>query len=176
VSTLTRTEFAATATEVANELKGLGINLDVTVQDMMTFFSTYYDPKLKTGLSIGMGCRSSYVAATQCMTWFDGHLMTDASTGNGTLIGTTPEQLASWGYGNVTVPNEDARIEACLPLLGAAQFQCWATVDQYLMQEIVPWVPYSQWRSDAITSPRVVTYGFDELATTTALDQLALKQ
>lgn len=40
----------------------------------------------------------------------------------------------------VDVPNVNDRIEACIPLVGAARLQCWAAVDQYLMEKVVPWV------------------------------------
>ncbi len=50
------------------------------------------------------------------------------------------------------VPNVDDRVEACLPLVGSAQFECVASADQYLMENVVPWVPYSQDRY-AATSP-----------------------
>jgi hypothetical protein len=44
------------------------------------------------------------------------------------------------------------------------------------METVVPWVPYSQDRSTTLTSPRVLTYGFDELTgTTPSLDQIALQ-
>ncbi len=91
------------------------------------------------------------------------------------MVGATPDQLRSWGYEVSEVPNVDERVDACVPLVGAAQFQCVASADQYLMENVVPWVPLTQDRSAAIASPRVLTYGFDELTGLTALDQIALK-
>ena len=174
VRTMTRDEFAATAGAVADDLAALGIDLDVEVTDMQTLFILPYDPREKIALLVGIGCRSAYVAATSCLEWFDGRLTTDAQFGNLTLMGTTPDQLRSWGYEVVEVPNVDARIEACVPLIGSAQFQCWAAVDQYLMENVVPWVPYSRMRVAAITSPRVLTYAYDELVGSTSLGHLAL--
>lgn len=42
------------------------------------------------------------------------------------------------------------------------------------MENVVPWVPYSRVRWGAITSPRVLTYAYDELAGSTSLGHLAL--
>ncbi len=48
-------------------------------------------------------------------------------------------------------------------------------VDQYLMENVVPWVPYSQDQAAALTSPRVLAYGFDEVSGNPSLDQIALR-
>ena len=40
--------------------------------------------------------------------------------------------------------------------------QCWAELDQYLMTEVVPWVPYMFVNHVQVVSERVVAYSFDQ--------------
>jgi peptide/nickel transport system substrate-binding protein len=170
VPAITREAFADLAKAVAADLAPLGIQLDVDVVDVDTIWNlTGWE---KIALQVGTGCHSIYVGATPCLSWFDGPFATSLGGAPSSLVGATPDQLKSHGYDVVEVPNVDARIEACI---GASdQFGCWAAVDQYLMEQAVPWVPYAQDKYVAITSPRVVTYAYNELTTTTSLDQLAL--
>jgi hypothetical protein len=66
-------------------------------------------------------------------------------------------------------------VEACLPLVGAAQFQCWAGLDEYLMENVVAWVPYADLRYASLDSPRLASYSFDAFANRPALDRLAVQ-
>ena len=109
--------------------------------------------------------------------FFDGIFDSGSTTddvGNMTNVGATPERLAAWGYEVTEVPNVDARIEACLPLTGSAQFECWAGLDQYLMLEVVPWVPLAARRNVSLVGPRVTSYSWDELSHTPAFDRIAV--
>ncbi len=179
VRAVTRDPYAGVTEAVAADIKSLGINLEVQVLDADSFFAAIGDPKAKVPITVGVGYSGGYVSASGIMSGFDGPLAfgmwMGTEVGNTTMVGATPEQLRRWGYEVTEVPNVDKRVEACLPLVGPEQFQCWAAVDQYLMEYIVPWVPCSQDQYAALTSPRVLTYGFDELVGTTSLDQLALK-
>jgi ABC-type transport system substrate-binding protein len=179
VRAVTRDPYGPVAAAVADDLRALGIDLEVQVLDSDAFFAAIEDPKAKVPLAIGVGYTTGYISATGLLSGFDGPqafvIWEGREIGNTTMVGATPDQLRRWGYGVTKVPNVDERVEACLPLVGSAQSQCWATVDQYLMEYVVPWVPYSQDRYAALTSPRVLTYGFDELVGTTSLDQLAVR-
>ena len=176
VRATTREPFTATARKAAEDFRALGINLEVEVQDMNTFFQGAADPRAKIAMVIGIGFFNGYITAYGTLGVFDSPWAISGDSANGTLVGATAEQLQAWGYEGAEVPpNVDDRIEACIPLVGSAQFPCWAAADQYLMENVVPWVPYSQDRQVALTSPRVLAYGYDELAGTTSLDQIALK-
>jgi peptide/nickel transport system substrate-binding protein len=170
-----REAFAATARAARDQFAALGVGLDVEVLPTEPFFDSYGNATLKTAMWLGIGFFNPYIGAQGFFTPFDGRLAISDEAQNGTLIGATPEQLKGWGYDVTSVPNVDARVEACIPLVGPAQFQCWASLDQYLMEEVVPWVPYDVDRSANLTTPRVVSYAFDTLMQTVALDQVALK-
>jgi hypothetical protein len=87
----------------------------------------------------------------------------------------TPAQLRSWGYAVTTVPAVDDRIDQCLRLTGSAQLQCWASLDQYLMEEVVPWAPYAFESKVMVVSPRIVAFSFDQFANHPSLDRIALR-
>ncbi len=94
---------------------------------------------------------------------------------NLSLLGATPEELRRWGYAATSVPSVDGRINECLPRLGLAQIDCWATLDQYLMEKVVPWVPLLLVRYAYTVSARVRNFTWDEATTgIAALDQIAL--
>ena len=173
----TREEHAVVAREIADELAQLGIGLDVDVLDSATFFDISSHPTDKVPLLIGIGFGRTFISASQYMSMFDGRLTIDVppDTYNDSMLGATPEQLKRWGYAVTEVPNVDARVEACLPLVGAAQFQCWAGLDQYLMENVVAWVPYAEQRFANLTSPRVASWAFDAMTNNPALDRIAVK-
>lgn len=90
------------------------------------------------------------------------------------LLGATPEQLAAWGYSVASVPTADDAIDRCTGLIGGAQVECWAKLDQSLMETVVPWIPWMFQTETRLVSSRVVSYSFDQFANEPALDQIAL--
>jgi hypothetical protein len=91
------------------------------------------------------------------------------------LLGASPSQLRKWGYGVRQVPSVDVRLHACVPLTGLVQSRCWADVDELLMEQAVPWVPYEFAETREMVSPRVASYSFDQFTSLPALDRIALK-
>jgi ABC-type transport system substrate-binding protein len=174
----TRAEFAPVARQVAADLSSIGIGLDVDILEQEEFFQTASRPADRVAALVGMGISADYISAASIMAnWFDSPLAIDGSSDfyNLTMVGATPEQLKKWGYEVTDVPNVDARVEACLPLVGAAQFQCWAGLDEYLMENVVAWVPYADLRYASLGSPRLASYSFDAFANRPALDRLAVQ-
>ena len=90
------------------------------------------------------------------------------------MLGATPEQLESWGYSVTDVPNVDDRIDACFGSTGRAQFGCWAELEQYLMEKIVPGVPLVVNTMPVALSDRVATFSWDQANEFPALDRIAL--
>src|SRR5207247_9833177 len=93
------------------------------------------------------------------------------------LLGASPSALHRWGYKVAVVPNVDGRIQACLPLTFGAQLRCWADLDQYLMTEVVPWIPLVGLISGRVVSDRLARFSFDQAwgFPLPALDQIALR-
>jgi hypothetical protein len=69
----------------------------------------------------------------------------------------------------------DAQIADCIRLVGGAQTECWAALDQLVMEQIVPWVPYALVNETRIVSDRVESLSIDQLTLQPALDRIALE-
>ena len=93
------------------------------------------------------------------------------------LLGASPSQLRRWGYSVTPVPNVDDRIRQCDGEFGAGQAQCWAELDKYLMDEVVPVVPVLFTTETWVWSDRVARFSIDQSTAipAPALDQIALK-
>jgi ABC-type transport system substrate-binding protein len=168
VKAVTREGFGPAAKAIAEDAALLGIQLEITVPDVNTFFDSVGDPTQKIPVFIGLGYINP--SGESVLATFHGGLLQTSPS----LVGATKVQLQVWGYDVTAVPNVDARLDACAPLAGAARFSCDAGLDQYLMEVVVPMVPISQDRFTALTSPRVTNYAFDELIGTTSIDHIAV--
>ncbi len=91
------------------------------------------------------------------------------------MVGVTPEMLTERGYDVVDVPSAEEQINACIPLTGDERVQCWADLDTYLMEEVVPWVPYLFDNDVVVLSANVTSYSFDQFAGLPALDRIAVE-
>ena len=168
--------WAQLAEPVVADLARIGIRAAVEVPpDPGTAFGRWFDPASRIPLFIAQGYGKDHLSAS---TFFTGNFdsrttLTDDQT-NGTLMGATAEQLEGWGYSPLELPNIDGRIDLCHVQTGSAQVQCWAELDQYLMENVVPWVPYTFERHTRTVSARVVHYSFDQSIALPALDQIAV--
>ena len=93
---------------------------------------------------------------------------------NVSLLGATRGELKEWGYAVRSVPSVDQRIDRCLAQIGRAQAECWAEIDQFLMQNIVPAVPLLNDQVVRVVSARVSGYSLDQFTALPALDRIAL--
>jgi hypothetical protein len=92
-------------------------------------------------------------------------------------LGATPSELKDWGYSVSSVPSVDDKLSACSALaVGDARTQCWADLDKYLMEEVVPWVPRTFTNATEIVSSNIVNFSYDEFGGMAALDHLATNQ
>jgi ABC-type transport system substrate-binding protein len=170
-----RTAEIKEAALIKSNLQEIGIDIVVNVVPSQMAFDDLDNPKSKLPLHLRVGFGKDYLsAANVILANFYGPSLTDQQS-NGSLVGATPEQLRRWGYTVKSVPNVDDRIQACLAAVGDAQFQCWAGLDQYMMEEVVPWVPYFFESYVRTVGPRVVRYSFAQFTTEPALDQIALQ-
>lgn len=98
-----------------------------------------------------------------------------AIASNFSLCGASGTQLAAFGYPDTQVPSVDAKISQCKDLLGPVQQRCWAELDQLLMLQVVPAIPYVGIDEVRIVSERVTRYSVDQpFGAYPALDQIAV--
>jgi peptide/nickel transport system substrate-binding protein len=95
---------------------------------------------------------------------------------NPSLVGVSPDRLEEWGYPVTSVPGVDPELADCQAVLGGAQTECWAGLDQKLMETVVPWVPLVQHAETRIVSERVAAVSVDQFVNRVALDRVALQQ
>ena len=170
-------ELGTAADAFAATVAQLGVDLSIEAVDTEEWFNYWHDPSNHAALTFWYGWASDYLNAAA---WY-GPLATGAGisaedVSNLSMIGASPDQLTSFGYTVTEVPSLNDQIAACTGRTGTAQFECWAEVDQYLMERVVPWVPVSNVQASRLTSPSVTRFSFDESITMPALDQIALDQ
>jgi len=76
--------------------------------------------------------------------------------------GVTAEYKAATAKG--AIPNVDSEIDQCNQATGDARTQCWIKLDQDLMENVVPWVPYLFANALTVLNKDVVNYQFDQFA------------
>ena len=170
-------ESGLAAEAFSEDLSQVGIGLNIQLVPPDDFFGFNFDPSNHSAMTFTYGWGSDYLSAAS---WFgplaSGPAIGDPSSGNLSLVGATREQLDSIGFGEVEVPSLDDQINACVARTGAAQFECWAEADQYLMERIVPWVPLSTRMTTRLISPSVQRFYIEAALTMPALDQIAVSR
>ena len=170
---------------IASELGAIGLHVHIKAVDAGTFFSEITQPTLKIPMAIAPGWSADYLNASNYMTpLFAGPGVSIAfSVPGGTpgqccnysLVSYPPASLRGWGYRVTKVPNADDRINACLRLIGRPQLQCWTELDQYLTEDIVPWIPLSMENTIEVVPARVVNYTYDQTTVLPNLEQIVVR-
>jgi peptide/nickel transport system substrate-binding protein len=157
------------AKQIQKDLVGIGIHLDLELMPNQQFLPSKH---VALGLTLPWG--KDYLNAST----FFLPLFTAASIGgsNHALLGATPQQLRRWGYPVTSVPSVDERIDSCFVEIGQAQLRCWAELDQYLMESVVPWIPYQIVQHVEVVPARIIRYSYDQFGNLPALDQIALER
>jgi peptide/nickel transport system substrate-binding protein len=156
-------------------LEPLGITLDVKQLERGTMYNQCNDANSQHGMCAGPGWGKDYADGVT----FGEPLFTSAglweSCCNYSLVGASDEQLGEWGYDVTGLPTVDDKEDECAALEpGDERFQCWAELDQQLMEEVVPWVPYLFDNSVDIISDNIQNYSFDQFAGLAAFDSMAV--
>jgi hypothetical protein len=171
--------FPLQAEAVRADLAEIGIELELEIRRPELFFSVLNDPRNQFPISMQFPWGADFPEGIGWfLSLFDDSGLFDVSELEGccntSLLGASPRQLRSWGYRVRPVPSVDDRFEACQQRRGVARTQCWAEYDQYLMNEVVPRVPYMYLEHALVVSERVTGYSFDQWTGLPALDQIAL--
>jgi len=159
--------------EILDQLASIGIGLDAEAyEDPDALFEAAGDPTQQIAMVLGVSLIGNPADTSAFFNIFTRQGI--AAGLNYSLVGADSALLAESGYAVTEVPNVDARLAACTPLVGAAQTECWAELDQYLTQEVVPWVPYIFEGYVRTVSADVAHYSFDQSIGLPALDQIAI--
>jgi ABC-type transport system substrate-binding protein len=159
-------------------LEPIGITLDVKTFERTTMYAKCEDPNTHWGLCPSVSWGKDYPDGFT----FGPPLFGQAAIGpesccNDPMVGITPEMLEERGYDpSIEIPSAEEQIDACIPLSGEERLECWADLDQYLMEEVVPWIPYLFDNNVVVTSDRIVAWSFDQFAGLPALDRIAVAE
>jgi peptide/nickel transport system substrate-binding protein len=162
--------YPATYVDVLRpSLASIGIELDARRLTFDDFVPHVSDPR-EFGAMTLFGTFKDFPNGSSFFQRFIGEEGLDHS-----MIGATRRQLKALGYRVTEVPDVTDRYNHCLAEIGAAQTRCWAELDQYLMEDVVPWVPIAVHNRQRLVSKRVASFSYDQFTTLPALDQIALK-
>ena len=162
-------------TVLASDLAKLGIRLEIRKLGVPAYFRAFGSPAAKVGLSLGSFQKVLPLAGDFFAGWLD-RLGRFPPAANPSLVGVARSLLLRYGYPVTSVPSVHAEIARCEPITGEEQTQCWAELDQLLMEKVVPWVPWLFERNTREVSARVRRFAFDPLTSLPALDQVAVGQ
>lgn len=158
---------------VAAGLRSIGIHVRFDVRGQ-----PFWRPEEHVGLGVDSGWSTDLPTAANVFEplFHSSRIGYDNGTSklNPGLLGASHAQLARWGYPTDHVPNVDGQIDRCLGLIGSAQVECWAALDQYLMEVVVPWIPTVLYLDAWLFSRRVKGFSFDGLTGYPALDRIEL--
>jgi peptide/nickel transport system substrate-binding protein len=160
---------------IRQTLSQLGITLNPKALERATMYAKCEDPNSQWALCTAPAWGKDYADGYT----FASPLFTRSAIGpdsccNDTMVGATSSMLKERGYAPVAVPSAEQQVDKCIPLTGDARFQCWADLDKYLMETVVPWVPYLFDNDVVIVSKNVTNYSFDQFAGLPALDHLSV--
>jgi hypothetical protein len=136
-------------------------------------FGATSDPTTHTPLALSFGWGKDFMNASNFVVPLFTRVALKKT--NLSLVGATPAELRGWGYKVTSTPSIESQTDYCQRLVGSAQLRCWVSLDQYLTEQVIPWIPLIYEANIVITSPRVVAYSYDQFAIQPALDRIALK-
>jgi peptide/nickel transport system substrate-binding protein len=151
----------------------LGIGIQLVTRQNTNAYTIIQTVNKNVPISSRPGWGKDYADAS---TFFDplftGAFIIPEGNTNYSLVGITAEQAAGFGgfNGNAEgVPSIDADLKACQGTLNEERIACYAGIDQKLMEEVVPWVPYLWSNSIDLIGPAVNAYQFDQFSGNAAL-------
>ena len=158
-------------------MEQLGLTFDIKELAIGTMYNKCNDLHSLVGICLGPGWGKDYPAGyTFAAPLFDSSSLFPSCC-NYSGLGASPDQIKEWGYTTVTsVDSVDDKIAACGEVEGDDLFQCWADVDTFLMENVVPFAPYLFDNAVDIISDNIINYSFDQFAGLAAFDQLAVAE
>jgi peptide/nickel transport system substrate-binding protein len=161
---------------IESTVEQLGMSFDIKQLERTTMYNKCVDLATHFGICLGPAWGKDYPAGFTFASPLFGAESLYPSCCNYNGLGATAKQISDWGYTTVTsAPSVNDKIDACGQAVGDALFQCWADFDKYLMEQVVPFVPYLFDSNVRIFSDNVISHSFDQFAGIDAFDQMAVK-
>lgn len=168
-------------------LAAIGIELKVRELNISTAYTTIQTMSNLIPIAINASWGKDYASPYG----FDYFLFSTAGLAcegmvNYSLVGLTEDAAAECGDGvldayeaavaaNGPIPSVDEDMGACVAAPPGEEYSsCWAAVDQRVMEEIVPWVPYRWGSQNTVVADSVVKWTYDQSAAWTAYSRVAV--
>jgi peptide/nickel transport system substrate-binding protein len=148
-------ESVSAGRAIAAQLEQIGLDVAVRPRDQVPFG----DPSAHTVLRWIGWIKDFPDAAT-----FFPLLFASDSAINDVFIGANAATLRRFGYHVASVPSVDSQIEQCTTALFQAQVRCWAQLDTYMSEHVVPWVPVAVAQNGWAVSERLRNFTIDSSA------------
>jgi peptide/nickel transport system substrate-binding protein len=161
---------------IRRDLAGIGIHLKVRVVPLKVWATqTQFNPARRVPMLLGVRYTKDFPSPSTLFDFFDGRSIRPPPQGvNTSMVGARPALLRQLGYHVTRVSSVDDRIDRCRRQPDSVGTRCWAQLDAYLMQQVVPWVPMIFQTTTRAVSARVVSFSFDQLSNFPALDRIAV--
>lgn len=162
---------------VVQDLAKIGI--DVKPRELETGAAYNTDGVIANNIPISMNANWAYDyvdAYTYLSPMFNSSSISANGNPNTSLTGLTPSIAARFGitYPAGGVPSIDDKIANCEAQTGVERATCWVNVDKYLMEEVVPLVPYLWSNVIVITGSDVTHFEADPISQGTTFTQVAV--
>jgi len=160
---------------VTRAMRAIGIDVELVRVGGGAYWATLVEPSRADPFVWPIGWIADYPSPSNFFVpLLSGSGISEQENANFSLMGASGDQLGAWGSEARRVPSVDDRIERCLRLLGEEQGRCWADLDVYVMEEVVPWAPVFEWYEARLLSQRIVAYSFDASTDGPSFDRIAL--
>ncbi len=168
-----QTERVAAARVVAADVRAIGLHVHLERVSNERFNEITSDPSAHAAL-ISIGWIKDIPSASSFFSSLFASSTVDHP--NLSMVGASVATLRHFGYGPVRIPNVDPLLSSCEHQAFEAQTHCWASVDQDLTENVVPWVPLTQQQSAWAVGPRIrhFTVDISQPSPLPALDQIVL--
>jgi peptide/nickel transport system substrate-binding protein len=162
---------------VVASAKKIGINLSPRDLATSAAYTTIQTVNKNVPIALNAGWGKDYPDPyTFVYTLFSSSSILCQGNVNYSLVGLTPAKAKECGAtGSINnVPSADKELSKCLPLTGDARTNCWIDDDKFIMENIVPWVPYLWSNVIQTTGPAVTKYVYDQFSDTWSYSHIAV--
>ncbi|HEX2050754.1 MAG TPA: ABC transporter substrate-binding protein [Actinomycetota bacterium] len=155
------------------------IGIEVETREFADFYTPWQTVAKTSPVGSGAGWGKDYPdPSTFGGTLFHSTSIAATNNTNVPLVGITPEiakTIKLPADRDISgIPSVDADIERCNELTDEERTECWVDLDEKLMTEVVPWVPYLWANNIDIISENVTRYQFDQFSGEMAYAHLAV--
>jgi ABC-type transport system substrate-binding protein len=176
--------FADMSPVILDNLKQIGINVKVRELDSSTAYTTDQTVENLIPIAANAGWGKDYADSSTFAVLFHSSGISCTGQVNYSEVGMSEAQATECGVldawnaatnnGQNPLPNVDEKIAECSAALGDARTTCWTEFDKYLMEEVVPWVPYLWATVLSTMSDSVTKYEFDQFSGTISYCHIAV--